>query len=355
VVVQHPEYPTRRRLYDTLPRASEALARLDEVEGLEVAAPRLMGFGLVGGRRSSAGGQLVGVLPERESRVTGIDQRLSSGQWLASEPSHKAVIGVRLAEELQLAVGDELVVMTQSADGSLGNALFTVSGVFRSGQTALDRSGVMVHLADLQELLVLPDQVHRITLIGDDPEAIATLAERARAVSPPDEPPELVQTWWEASPSTQKMLETSEATKGIVLGIVFAVATFGVVNTMTMSVFERTRELGVLRAIGLRPARLVTLVVLESLQLSLLAMAGALALGGALDAWLVVYGIDFSGSMEEGFSFAGVTIDPVMRGLVRPDGVGLTLGSILLVGVLASIWPAARAARLRPVEALRAE
>src|SRR5690606_16448844 len=173
-------------------------------------------------------------------------------------------------------------------------------------------------------------RVHEIALLTRNVDRIEATAEQLRTRMTEAQ----VQTWWESAPSAKQMLDSSDASKVVLLGVVFLVAAFGVVNTMTMSVFERTRELGVLRAIGMRPGRLVLLVVLESLQLSMLAALGALVLGGLGDAWLVYYGIDFSASLEEGFAFSGVTLDPVMKGEVRPGGVALTLLAIVSVGVL---------------------
>jgi len=139
------------------------------------------------------------------------------------------------------------------------------------------------------------------------------------------------------------------------LGIVFAVAAFGVINTMMMSVFERTRELGVLRALGLRPNRLVRLVVIESFFLAAIAATIGLSVGGLLDWYLVVYGLDFSGSLPEGFSYEGVMLDPVMKGEVRAWPIAATVVSVFGVSMLASLWPAWRAAKVQPVEAIRSE
>lgn len=349
VVVQHPDFPAGRRLHDTI--TSDDLAAVDGVEGIVVAAPRLYGHGLAGGVERSTGARLVGILPDREAAFARLDERVVAGSYLDPAPAGRVLVGEKLAQELGIEVGDELVLLSQAADGSLGNGLFTVVGLARTGDATLDRAGVWAHLHDLQEMLVLEGRLHEIAVLTDDVEAIDA---RAAAIDAAVDTP-LVQTWWEAAPSARQMLDSSDASKVVLLGVVFLVAAFGVVNTMTMSVFERTRELGVLRAIGMRPGRLVLLVVFESLQLSLLAVLGALILGGLGDAWLVLRGIDFSSSLEEGFAFSGVMLDPVMRGEVRPGGVVLTLAAVLTVGVLSSLWPAWRASRMRPVDAIRTE
>ena len=135
--------------------------------------------------------------------------------------------------------------------------------------------------------------------------------------------------------------------------MVFSVAALGVLNTMLMSVFERTRELGLMAALGLNPAQVMRLILTESILLAGIAVVLGGILGGALDWMLVVYGLDMSGGSSEGFSMQGMQFDPVIKGVVRPMGVVVTLACVFIVSVLAALWPAFRAARLRPVEAMR--
>ena len=122
-----------------------------------------------------------------------------------------------------------------------------------------------------------------------------------------------------------------------------------------LSVFERTRELGILRALGMRPLRLVSLILIESVFLAGVAATIGLVIGLALDAWLAIDGIDLSGSLEGGYEFAGVVIDPVIKGVIRATPIVQIVVAVFGVTLLASLWPAYRAARLRPVEAIRAE
>lgn len=352
VQVHHPDYPAKRTQTATIHDADATLARLDALPDTRATTARLVGFALVGGEDRSEGAMLLGVLPDREARFSGLGERMVSGAWLADAPSQGIVLGRGLAEKLKVGPGDEVVAVTQAADGSLGNALYTVTGVVKSGQTALDASGAWIHLRDAQELLVLPDQVHEIAGLASTAEGVEAWRDAARDALGPDR---LVRAWWEVAPQLQQMLGMQDAFSFIMLGVVFAVAGLGVVNTMLMSVFERTRELGVMLALGLRPARVVLLVLLESLLLSALAIGMGLVLGGALDWWIVTRGFDFSDSIQGGYDAMGMNIDPVMKGHFRPAPVVWTVLSVLLVAVLAALWPALRAARLHPVDAIRTE
>ncbi len=353
VQVHHPDYPAKGLVYDALPERQALLARIDAVDGTVAACPELNGFALLGGDSKSAGGQLVGIDPARDRQVTPLHGRVIEGSYLSDGAGGEIILGFKLAEEIEADLGEQVVAVTQATDGSVGNELFTVVGLYKTGDVMMDQNGGYIHIADAENLLALQDRAHGITVLTDHADHVDAYAQALGAELAGDAVQ--VQTWWEASPQTAELMGMRDATVFIMLGIVFTVAAFGVINTMLMSVFERTRELGVLRALGLRPGKLVWLVVLESFFLAGLAAMIGLVLGGLLDWYLVVHGLDFSGSMPDGFSFEGIMLDPVMHGEVRPLGVIATVVAVFFVSVLASLWPAWRAARLQPVTAIRAE
>lgn len=314
---------------------------------------RLNGFALLGTETRSAGVVLVGVDPARERELGPIEDRIIAGEFLPDGPDASATLGKDLVEELQVSIGDTVVAVTQAADGSLGNVLFTVVGVHRTGNAQLDRIGAIVHLQDLQELLVLPDQAHGITIVTRDERSIGSYAAALDQQIGSDRID--VQPWWDASPQAAQLMGMRDFGAFVLMAIVFGAAAFGILNTMMMSVFERTRELGVLKALGLRPSQMILLILIESVLLAAFAVTIGLGLGGLLDLYLVVYGFDLSATAEDGFSFAGVMLDPVIKGKVEALQVVYVVTSVFGVTVLASLWPAIRASRLRPVDAMRAE
>jgi ABC-type lipoprotein release transport system permease subunit len=205
-------------------------------------------------------------------------------------------------------------------------------------------------LAPLQEVLALQDQAHELVVQLHDPERLEEGRTGIQAGTAGADL--LVRTWQEANPTAAKLLGSQNVGKGIMLGIVFSVAALGVLNTMLMSVFERTRELGVLRAIGMTPLRVLGLVLAEATLLGGLSSAAGLLLGGLFDLFLVYRGIDMSLD-GKGMSYAGIRFDPIIRGEVHADGILMTIGFVFFVSIVAAIWPAVRAARLRPVDAMR--
>jgi ABC-type lipoprotein release transport system permease subunit len=333
--------------------ADQLVARVAAVEGTRAVAPRAFGFALVGTEEKSVGAMLVGVDPVAERALGPIDRRVVQGRFLG-EAAGEVTVGSGLAEDLDLKLGDTVVAVTQAADGSLGNALYTVVGVHKTGDAQLDRMGLYLRLPDLQDLLGLPDQVHGLTILTDDPDDVDAYTARLREAVGSDVVQ--VQTWREASPQAAQLMAMSDVGGLILVAIVFGAAAFGVLNTMTMSVFERTRELGVLLAIGLRPYQMVAMIVLESVGLAAVAAAIGLALGGSLDLYLVRHGLDFTDAIGgKELSVAGVLLDPVIHGAVEPRSLVVIVGAVFVVAIGASLWPAFRAARLQPVDAMRAE
>jgi ABC-type lipoprotein release transport system permease subunit len=353
VQVHHPDYPAKGLVFDTLSERGALLEKVESLPGTVAASPRIVGFALLGGETKSIGGRVVGIDPARDKLVTPLAGRVRQGEYLSELADHEMIIGHKLAEDIEVGLGDAVVAVTQATDGSVGNDLYTVVGIYKTGDVMMDNSGGYIHIDDAESLMYLPDQAHGLTVLTDHADHVEAYAQALHAAVASDEIQ--VQSWWEASPSTAELFGLRDATVFIMLGIVFTVAAFGVINTMLMSVFERTRELGVLRALGLRPGKLVWLVVLESFFLAGLASTIGLVMGGLLDWYMVVHGLDFSGAMPDGFSFEGIMLDPVMHGEVRALGVIAPVVAVFFVSVLASLWPAWRAAKLQPVTAIRGD
>jgi len=353
VQIHHPDYPTKGLVFDSLQGRDALMQEIDGLPGTVAASPRIDGFALLGGETKSAGGQVVGIDPARHRQVSNVHERMVEGAFLSDAADHEIIVGFKLAAEIEVGIGDEVVAVTQATDGSVGNDLYRVVGLFKTGDVGMDHSGGYIHIDDAETLLALYDQAHGITVLTDHADNVEFYSAALSAAVATDAVQ--VQPWWEASPKTAQMMGARDFTAYFLLGIVFAVAAFGVVNTMMMSVYERTREMGVLRALGLRKGKLVWLVVFESFFLAALAAFIGLVIGGLLDWYVVVHGLDFSGSMPDGFSWEGVMLDPVMRGSVRPQGIILTVAAVFIVSILASLWPAWRATRLQPVTAIREE
>ncbi len=348
VQVHHPDYLEDHSLYDSMDHPETLLKKITET-GLGTASPRVFATALVSSGPQSAGGQLWGIDPSREASVTELQLHLETGTWLTPEARGEVVLGRNLARTLSVGPGDEIVVLTQAADGSLGNALYTVAGTLKSIGEALDRGGVIMHIQDLSELLVMDNRIHEVAIRLNDPnrleEAVATLGKVL------DQNRYKVQSWKQLFPELAQYLRVSSGSMTLVLAIIFAVASLGIVNTQLMSLFERTREVGIMRALGISPLSVIRIILYETLFLVLIAAAIGGILGSLWSLRLEQVGWDISW-MGGSFAFVGVAFDPHMYATLTPKAVIHSIVVMIAVVLLASFYPFFRAARISPVEAI---
>ena len=348
----HADYPTTNSPYDTVPDASSLLQKLRGAEGVTEAAPRIQGFGLFAGAGEEATtGMFMGVDPRAEAGLTGMDERITAGAWLADDAGPSAVIGHRLAKKLKLSVGDDLLMVINALDGSIGDRVYPVVGIYRTTNLGLDE-GVVLPLAVAQELLVMDDAIHEIVLLTDDAD---TIEERRGALVSMLDDSVIARTWWEISPQTLEMMAMQGATVGIFAVLILGIAGFIIINTLLMSVYERTREFGVLAAVGTRPRQIVGLVLTESFLLAALSAVLGLASGLAADMYLAKVGLNMAVGEDEGFQMAGVVLDPQIYAVMTVDSIVVPVVALFFVSVVGGLYPAIRASRLDPVSAMRQE
>ncbi|MFI5317827.1 MAG: ABC transporter permease [Myxococcota bacterium] len=319
------------------------------------ASPRVLGDGLAQSSRQSARVAIVGVEPEREARVSVVASSFLSGGFPEATPVGVGrglpgvALGEALADELKLRLGEKLVL---HAPGESGLGAFRISGIFRSASNGFDKTTVFLRSADAQRLLGLGDRVHEIAISLDDPRQLDALAAFARAELPRVRPGESIEvlTWQEREPRLAAMLGLMADTAWIAYAIMFAGMAFGIANALLMSFYERIREFGVLRSLGLPAAQLVWLVLLESLLLTLGGSALGLAAGSAAVLLLERVGVDLAVFSHALAQFGlGSKVYPHLE----PADVVSPLGLALVTALLAAAWPAWKAARLRPAEAVR--
>ncbi len=297
--------------------------------------------------RETRGIQLVGVDPASE-RISFIGSVSYAGEPLASPEDARLLVGKALAEQLQTAVGRRLVIMTQGSDGLNREAGFRIAGIYDADGTGLEKAFVFTGVSALQRLLdakVVTEVSIRLREEGSS--AAEGFSARGRLM---DYFTGLdVLRWQELEPQAAAMFAFADSAIFIWFLIMMGALIFGLVNTLITSVMERVREFGMLRALGMRPGSVVVQVVLESTLVMALGVLIGLGIGSLLVGWLAD-GIDLS-AWAEGVELAG------MRSLLVPR---LLPGDLLLValmslvfGVLASLYPAWRAVKVKPLEALR--
>ena len=275
---------------------------------------------------------------------------LALAQMPLPERPPGVIIGRNLAKVLDVKENDSLFISAATVDGATESVFLKVSGIYETGTQLHDRHRAYLHIADLRRPLHAKRAAHEVSLALGSSEG-STLAAQALKVQLNDEAL-LVRAWDEVRPDIAQMLRMNDIGTGIMTFIIFFVATLGVVNTMLMAVFERTRELGMLKAIGMSQGRIVALIVLESLLLVLVASIVGVGLGLLLDGYLAYEGLDLSG-LTGGISVGSIGINPVIRGVITVKGVLVPVAVLGTTCLIASLYPAIRASRMQPAVGMR--
>ena len=347
-------YRPERSIHDTMGGregvdVGALVAAAEGQEGVAGVAPRVYGGGLVSSGDETVGAVLIGVDPVREARVSRFASVFVEGGMPG--PGEVAV-GADLAGRVGIGVGDEAVLVAPAADGSTGNGLFAVSGIYRMDLGGFDDSYALLELGTLQDFLAMDrGRIHEVAISVDrvrDADAVA----EAVAAAVADHSPDLVTEPWSVFlGQLYFVVNMAGAMNWIVAVLIFGMAIFGVANTMLLATFERRREFAVARALGTSGGALGRIVVYEGLLLGVVALSAGGALALPILAYVRANPIDL-GSFVGTYSFMGSAIRPLLTveySLVEPV---VSAVALLGTGIVSALLPAWRAARLLPADVL---
>jgi ABC-type lipoprotein release transport system permease subunit len=350
------EYRPDRSVYETIGgrNGTDVRGLIDQVAAdpdVAAAAPRVYGGGLVSSGSATVAAVFLGVDPELEPDVSRFMNALTSGQHPTSG-NNELLVGSEIAHTLGVGPGDEVVVVAPAIDGSLGNDLFIVSGVYESGLAELDRSFALLPIDVLQTLMAIPpSRVHEVAAFVRDPWRAPAAAERLDSLIRSRGLDVATESWTTLRPEMVEYAQLTQSFQWILLLIVFGMAIFGVANTMLMATFERRYEFAVLKALGSTPGGIVRSVLSEALALGAIGLVGGAAVTFPIMVWWHVAPPDLSWLFGD-FTMLGALIRPVLR-VEYPWAmiVGAAI-ALFATAVLAALYPALRSARVPPADTL---
>jgi ABC-type lipoprotein release transport system permease subunit len=321
---------------------------LRRTSGIAAFAPRVKDFALISSAESSAGILLLGVDPVLEKKVSTIHKRIRQGSFLKKDDNNKIIIGKQLAENLKVGLGDKVVLMSQASDGSVAAAAYDISGIIETGAEEIDKGLALITLAAAQELLVLDSKVSEMAVKADSLENIDNLTQTLREKI--DRRKYEVLNWKDISPMTYQWLQFDFVFTGLILLVVLLVVASGILNTILMGVLERTREFGIMLALGTKPSQVVFVVTLESFLLGFIGVALGALIGTGLILYFGINGINLSMLSSALNSFY---IGSVIYPRLDTASIGIYAAVVLAISVIVAIPPARKASRLTPIDAIR--
>jgi len=350
------DYRPERSLYETIggrdgADVSELLRIVSSDPAVVAAAPRIYAGGLVSSGESTSAGMLMGIDPELEPRLSRFLDELSDGR-LPMPGRNELVVGVEMARQLTVAVGDEVVVVAPGADGSMGNDIFHIAGTFRTGLAELDTTFVVLPLDDLQRLVALdPGRIHEVSIATADPWIADATAENVAAALADAGLDLEVASWTELRPEMVEYVALVDSFYLVIFVVVFMIAMFGVANTMLMATYERRREFAVMLALGATPMKVVLIVIYEAVAMGALSLAIGSVVTFPLMVWWHTAPPDMSWLYGELSAF-GTLMRPTLR--VEYNFVIWLQAAVALLAtaVLAALYPAWRASQAPPADTL---
>jgi ABC-type lipoprotein release transport system permease subunit len=347
IQVHRKGYLDKPTLYNLIERYKSLGEKIAAMEHVEAWSPRVYAAGLVSVREKSAGASIVGIDPTLEEETTGFSRKLVQGKSLSTDSRGEAVLGKGLAKTLKAKPGDEVVVVSQGADGSIANDLYQIVGIIETDDVMTDQSAMYLRLTDAIELLALEDGVHEIVVMVDSLDEVAPLARQITiAIS---DPGLVVEPWQVFARSFYVAMRADKQGAWIMLVVIILIVAIGVLNTVLMTVLERTREYGVLRALGTRSFSIFTLVIAEVLLMASISSTIGVAASVVINYAFSVHGV----AMPQPFTYGGMEFTRFYTE-VNAHSLWIPALTVALSSVLVSIFPALRAARISPARAMRA-
>ena len=349
IQVQHKHYNAEPRMRYSVPDGIALAEQLRSQSGIAAMATRSTAFSLASSEDRTFGIQVLGVQPQYEPLVSTLSGLIAEGRYLEDDNAEEIIIGSILARNLKVGLGDEVTFIGSGREGSFAAGIATVVGIIHSGLGDLDRSIAQIPLGYFQSVFSMEDQVHSIVVDVDTLDAVD--AAKSRLIDLITSPDIVVLDWNELQPGLRQAITADMFSSFTMYAVLIVLVAFSVLNTQLMSVLERTREFGVMMALGLSPGRLARLVFLETAVMSLLGLVLGCALGSLITAYFQANGVYIPGmeaAMEQ-YNLPGELYPQLnmLSALLGP--------AIVFVGsMLAAIYPALRLYTLAPVAAMRA-
>jgi ABC-type lipoprotein release transport system permease subunit len=334
--------------------AGEVRKHVLTMPGVSNAIVRIMGQAMFASASKTIGGMFLAVDPSQESPDQNLLLRsLIQGQLFPGAEGRGIVVGSKMAKKLNLRIGKKLVYTTTDVSGEIVSEIARVTGIFETGVGEVDGALVLLPINSVRAILHYDDEDATLLAVTVNDQRYAERI-RDKIAAAVGNPLREVLTWKQTQTELAGIITMDKSGNYITQVLIGLLIAAGILNTLLMSVLERTREFGVMMAVGMSPSTLFKLVLVESFWLALIGLAVGIIITAPWYAYLHYVGLDFSGAIGNDYSAGGVLVDPIFRIRLYKESIIAILAGVFSLTLLSGIYPAWRAGRTPPVESLKA-
>lgn len=350
VQIHNPGFEQTSDFANFISNAKEIEDKILKIPNVTGVSRRISIQSMAASAETASGVLISGIFPEDEKNVTNISNKLIDGKYFEGISRNPVVIGEKLAEKLNVRVRSKIIITIQDMDNNITSGAFRIAGIYSTNNNMFDESNIFVRFSDIQKLTGFPENAaHEIAININDNENLAGILTSVKDITGNKLD---VKTWKELSPEMNYLTEAMDMYMYIFIIIILMALLFGIINTMLMVVMERTKEIGMLMAIGMNKGKVFSMIVLESVLLSLTGGIVGIIIGAVSSKYGETHPIDLSmwaqGYEQLGYdAFVYTKLDPNML-------INVTV-LVIITGVIAAIYPAYKALKNDPADALRME
>jgi ABC-type lipoprotein release transport system permease subunit len=349
IQVHEQEFRNSNEIKDYISDADQLSSRIGEIPGVEGVSNRIIIFSMVASAETGSGVKIVGIDPEKERLTTNIHEKLEEGDYFVESRKNQVLIGHKLAEKLKVRLKSKVVITLLDVDNNITYGAFRVVGIFNTVNNAFDETNIFVRDTDLAKLINLPaNSCHEIAILVDNNENVDGIKAEIQQISGDLE----VLSWLDLSPEMSYLNEAMDLFMYIFIVIILLALLFGIINTMLMVVLERVKEIGMLMAVGMNKVRIFMMILLETVFLSLTGGVIGVFLGTLISNYFETRPINLAAWAD---AYTDLGYDPFVYTSLNMELLINVTVMVLITGILASIYPAYKALKQDPADALRTE
>jgi putative ABC transport system permease protein len=346
IQLHHPEFTKEHEIKYYLPEGKKMLETIGKDSKIKATAGRVIIKGMIASASGSSGITIIGVMPKEEQALTNLSGKIIKGNYFNPKKMNEIILSEKLRKRLKLDLNKKTILTFQDKEGNLASAAFRITAIYKTTNTPYDDSNVFVKITDVDSLAGIPNAINEIAVLLQSNQLLDESQETLKQKFPGTE----IKNWMEISPELGLTISVGDQMVFIFMGIILLALAFGIINTMMMAVLERTREIGMLLALGMNKFKIFMMILLETLFLILAGCPVGILLAFATIALTQQTGIDFS-QFSQAYSSFGYSSIIYPSLTARQFGIVMLL--VLITALFSALFPARRALKLNPAESLK--